>query len=729
MLVRNVADEAFPAADARRTGKAVVFGPRAASRCGAHDENGLCPVEGGNRRSHTMPSILAHEHGRAAPGCVKGTNVESAFDKSLLVEQAVGRQEHLPVNVMNHRIAGAQGDVHRTVVQRIAPHFIEADHDIRPMRGPDRRPIGLIEVAGQRSRRNGVVSHSALEEVSCQRRLREHEQARPWGDGLQPREKLTQTGKIHGIVDLAGSHLGDGDIHDGGHVRRKVSLSHGTGTMKTMRLAILLTFVAAATDAMPAAAQDVTPAGSGEAWQIIQPPQSSLVFARDGSLIGEIGRQFRTSVTIASVPRFLPQAFIAVEDQRFYEHNGVDYTGMAGVLKDVVTAKRVRGGSTITQQLAGIMHPDIIDRRERSVSRTLRQQSAAKEMEKHYTKQQILEAYLNQVDLGHNWFGIESAARHSFGIWPAQLPLAQSASLAALPKSPPLYDPIRHPDQNRIRRNVILDLMAEQKLISVDAAAKAKLDPVVTAPNNGVSVPASYFVDAVRAEAERAGIPILNGGYRIWTTLEIPLQQAAVTALLAGATAVENRPDYKHLAKLATARPGETDYLQGAVIVIDPYNGDVRALVGGRNYQMAPFNRATIAFRQPGSSIKPIVFAKALEEGIPINRVFNDTLLEIPLENGQTYTPGDIDNKLLGPRTLRQALVKSRNLVALQLGLETGMDSVSALSQRLGITTRMVPVPSSAIGASVVHPIELTAPHTAFVTTGQVVAARTITRG
>ena len=335
---------------------------------------------------------------------------------------------------------------------------------------------------------------------------------------------------------------------------------------------------------------------------------------------------------------------------------------------------------------------------------------------------------LNQVDLGHNWFGIESAARHYFGISAAQLSLAQAASLAALPKSPPQYDPIRHPEQNRIRRNTILDLMAEQKLIPVDAAAKAKLEPVVTAPNNGVSVPASYFVDAVRAEAERAGIPIMNGGYRIWTTLEIPLQQAAVAALLAGTTAVENRPDYKHLIKLATAKAGETDYLQGAVIVLDPYNGDVRALVGGRNYPMAPFNRATTAYRQPGSSIKPIVFAKALEEGIPINRVFNDTLLEIPLENGQIYTPGNIDNKFLGPMTLREALVKSRNLVAIQLGLETGMDSVSALSARLGITTRMVPVPSSAIGASVVHPIELTAAYTAFVNNGQVVEPRMITR-
>src|SRR5450759_5374069 len=176
----------------------------------------------------------------------------------------------------------------------------------------------------------------------------------------------------------------------------------------------------------------------------------------------------------------------------------------------------------------------------------IRDRSAATEMEKRYTKQQILEAYLNQVDLGHNWFGVESAARHYFGISAAQLSMAQAASLAALPKSPPLYDPIRHPDQNKIRRNVILDLMAEQKLISVDAAAKAKLEPVVAAANNGVSVPANYFVDAVRAEAERAGIPIMNGGYRIWTTLEIPLQQAAVAALLAGTTIVENRPDYKH---------------------------------------------------------------------------------------------------------------------------------------------------------------------------------------
>jgi len=487
-----------------------------------------------------------------------------------------------------------------------------------------------------------------------------------------------------------------------------------------MRLAALFCLIASAASAQ----------GTGEVWQITQPVQSSLVFARDGSLIGDIGRQSRTSITIASIPRYVPQAFIATEDQRFYEHNGVDLKSVAGAIKDNVMGDK-RGASTITQQLVGMLHPDIIDRSQVSglagLQRKIREQNAAREMEKHYTKQQILEAYLNQVDLGHQWFGIESAAHHYFGVSAAQLTLAQAASLAALPKSPPQWDPIRHAEQNKRRRNVILSQMVEQNLVSAADAEKAKLEPVVTAPNNGVAAPSNYFVDAVKAEAEREGIPILNGGYKVYTTLDIPMQVAAVNALVAGTLAVEARPDFKHL-KMAEAKNGETDYLQGMVIVLDPYNGDVRALVGGRNYAMAPFNRATVAYRQPGSSIKPIVFAKAVEEGIPINRVYSDTLLEIPLDNGQIYTPGDIDNKFLGPMTLREALVKSRNTVAVQLGLDAGMDSVAALAKRMGIESRMLPVPSSAIGASVVHPIEIAKAYTAFVNNGQVVEPRMITR-
>src|SRR5205085_177032 len=170
-------------------------------------------------------------------------------------------------------------------------------------------------------------------------------------------------------------------------------------------------------------------------------------------------------------------------------------------------------------------------------------------------KPQILEAFLNQVDLGHNWFGVEAAARHYFGTSASKLTLAQAASLAALPKSPPGYDPIRRPLQNRDRRNTILTLMADQKYITEDGAERAK------------------------AEAQSNGL---------------------------GSSGLVN-----------------TDYIQGAIIVMDPYTGDVRALVGGRNYPLAPFNRAITAKRQPGSAIKPFVYAKAIEQGIPVNRVFN----------------------------------------------------------------------------------------------------------
>src|SRR5690348_14629592 len=170
---------------------------------------------------------------------------------------------------------------------------------------------------------------------------------------------------------------------------------------------------------------------TGEAWQIIPLAQSSLVYARDGSPIGEIGREMRTSVSIRTLPKYVGQAFIAVEDQRFYEHDGVDVIGVLGALKGKVMRENRGGASTITQQLVGYMHPDIIDRREISgtagISRKLHEQSAAREMERHYTKQQILEAYLNQINLGRGWFGVEAGARHYFGHSASQLTLAEAA--------------------------------------------------------------------------------------------------------------------------------------------------------------------------------------------------------------------------------------------------------------------------------------------------------------
>ncbi len=464
---------------------------------------------------------------------------------------------------------------------------------------------------------------------------------------------------------------------------------------------------------------------SVEPWRLVQPPQSSLVLARDGSLIGEVGKEFRTSVSIRTLPKYVPQAFVAVEDQRFYQHDGVDVVGVMGALKDAVLGDP-RGASTITQQLVGNMHPTIVDRRDKSMGRKLREQSAAREMEKHYTKEQILEAYLNQIPFGHGWFGVESASLHYFGKSASQLTLAEAATLAALPKGPALYDPIRHPERARIRRDAILGLMAQQGFVPRAHAEAARRVPVTTAPFNGFSAAAPYFVDAVRQQAERAGVPVMNGGYRIHTTLDPALQRAAQIALAEGAALVEMRPGYRHTTY--ARRGGSTDYLQGAVVALDPSSGEIRALVGGRDYADSPFNRAVNATRQPGSAFKPIVYAAIIADSTPPTAIVYDTALAIPLENRDVYSPRNADGLFLGAMSLRDALAKSRNPVAVQLAQQVGMDTVIALARRMGISTPIAPYPSSAIGASEVRPVDFIASYSVFANSGVAVEPRYVDR-
>ena len=471
---------------------------------------------------------------------------------------------------------------------------------------------------------------------------------------------------------------------------------------------------------------------TGEPWQIVPQPQSSLVFSRDGQLIGEIGRESRTSVSIRTLPKYVGQAFVAVEDQRFYQHDGVDLIGVAGAIKgkllEKITGDHRGGASTITQQLVGNMHPDQIDRRDLSMGRKLREQQAAREMERHYSKEQILEGYINQINFGHGWHGVESAARHYFGKGASQLTLAEAATLAALPKSPVGYDPSRFPLKAKGRRDLILGLMAAQGFISTTDEARAREAPVVTAPNAGMAAPSNYFVDAVRQVAERSGVNVMAGGYRIYTTADVALQRAAVQSLVEGTLNVEQRPDFKHV-KLANA-PNKGDALEGAVVALEPNTGDVRALVGGRDYQLAPYNRAVSALRQPGSSFKPFVYAKALEDSMSAASIVPDTALAVVIDSarGEVYSPDNSDGKFLGPITLRQALTLSRNPVAVQLALRVGLDSMSAIARRVGISTPVMPVPASALGASAVRPLEYVAAYTLWANLGSVVEPRLVTR-
>ena len=471
-------------------------------------------------------------------------------------------------------------------------------------------------------------------------------------------------------------------------------------------------------------------AADTEPWTIVPMAQASLVLARDGSLIGEIGREIRTNVSIKSLPAYLPRAFVSVEDHRFYQHDGVDVVGIAGALKDNIFGER-RGASTITQQLVGNMHPTLIDRTDRSIGRKLAEQSAAREMEKHYSKDQILEAYLNQIPFGHGWYGVESAAQHYFGKSASKLSLPEAAALASMPKGPALYDPLKYPDRVQRRRNVVLSLMQDQGFITPAQAASAKAARLTTSPNAGYSAYSPWFVNVVRVQALRAGIPVNQGGYRIYTSLDPILQNAATSALLEGTASVEAEPGYAHPKYVAgaTRQPGRTtDYLQGMVVALDPTSGDVRALVGGRDYGDSQFDRAVDGMRQPGSSFKPIVYAAAIADSIRPNAMFADTALAITLPNRTIYRPENSDSEFLGTMTLREALTMSRNVVAVQIAMKLGMDSIANLAHRMGINSVIAPYPSSAIGASAVQPLDLVAAYTTFANLGTPMEPRFIYR-
>ena len=484
------------------------------------------------------------------------------------------------------------------------------------------------------------------------------------------------------------------------------------------------------------------PASTGEPWKLVPPPQISVVLARDGAIIGEIGKEKRLSVSIRTLPKYLPQAFVAVEDKRFYQHDGVDLVGVAGAIKGKLLGAKRGGASTITQQLVGNMHPDVIDRRENSgvagIDRKLREQTAAREMERHYNKEQILEAYLNQISFGRGWYGVELAAQHYYGKSASQVTLSEAASLAAMPKSAVLYDPIRNPARVLQRRNVILDLMAAQGFITVAQANEAKRDPIKTAPDLN-RTQAQWINDIVRVQAERAGVPVAQGGFRIQTTIDAALQVSMQQAVNDGVRGVESRPGFKHTpcapVPATAARPAAkapavapTNCLEAAAVALDPATGEVRAIVGGRDYVRSSFNRAIDGNRQPGSTFKAFVYAAAINEGITANSIVQDTALHVRLDNGRFYSPDNSDNAFLGTLTMRDALAKSRNPVAVQLALNVGMDSVIALAHRSGLRSAIAPYPSSALGASVVQPLDFVAAYATFDNGGMAVSPKFITR-
>jgi penicillin-binding protein 1A len=467
-----------------------------------------------------------------------------------------------------------------------------------------------------------------------------------------------------------------------------------------------------------------------------EPKEATRVYAADGSLLHQFAVERRTAVPYASIPPHVVGAFVAVEDRRFWEHGGVDFRRSARAAAEFAFAGYdAAGGSTITQQLAGNIFTDVVNRQDISVRRKLREMKVARSLEQAFTKQEILEAYLNQINFD-GVYGVQNASRHYFGKDVQQLNLPEAATLAAMPRAPRRYSPARNPERAVPRRNLVLDLMERQGQITSAEAAAARAYPLLLRDRRADQNLAPYFVEWVRQILiERYGTQLYEDGLRIYTSLNPVVQAVADSAVEEQLEWIEQQPGFRAPTYAETREWSEErlegsnmPYIQGIFIAVDPENGDVLAMVGGRDFEDSEFNRAVQAQRQPGSGFKPFVYTAAIASGIPASEVILDTPVEFPQPDGSVWSPKNFTGDFAGPLTLRDALRQSVNVVAVKLGQRVGIETVAQYARRMGITTDVPRVPSTAIGAPSVRPIELTEAYTTFATLGVRVSPRPILR-
>jgi penicillin-binding protein 1A len=468
-----------------------------------------------------------------------------------------------------------------------------------------------------------------------------------------------------------------------------------------------------------------------------QPGGATVLLDAQGNTFADLAPIAHAVVSLDSVPDHVAAAFVAVEDKRFYQHNGIDFRRVGGALVADIKARRfVEGFSTITMQLARNVWPDRLPGQQRTITRKVLEIRVAHDIEGRYTKDEILELYLNHIYFGGGSYGIEAASRNFFGKSAARLTLEEAALLAALPKSPTLYNPRRFADRARERRNLVLALMAQQDIITAEQADRAtrralgvQRDPP---RRRSATAVAPYFVEATRRVLEdRFGEAVYTAPMRVHTTFDPRAQRIAEEQLEQQLRAIERgrHGQYAGPRYSATTPPdGAPEYIQGAVVLMDATTGDVRALVGGRDFSQSRFDRATQARRQPGSAFKPFVYAAALADGYAPSQLVSDSVLRLELAGGEVWEPRNIDGSFEGTVTIRDALVRSRNVPTIRLAADVGLNQVTRLARRSGIRSDLPPVPSLAIGTAGVTALELTAAYTAFARLGTAVPPRFVTR-
>jgi penicillin-binding protein 1A len=442
--------------------------------------------------------------------------------------------------------------------------------------------------------------------------------------------------------------------------------------------------------------------------QTFQPDQGGRILDRYNRVMGRLETVRRLNVPLSSVPEFVRQAFIATEDRRFYQHDGLDWRGFFRAVLTNVKAGGVREGfSTISMQVARNTFA-VRKFPARSLRQKLIELRLSRLIERSLTKQEILELYFNVIYMGNGVYGVEAASRDLFGRSVNQLNLQQAAMLAALPKAPSAYTPRRHPQRALNRRNLVLSLMVKEGYVSANRLAGLQAQPLRIArdeyrpkdPND------SYALDAVRELVDS----IIKGGssdiveLTVRTTLDRNAQIAADRAVRRRAAAIQSET-------------GRRALVQGAMVAIDPRNGDIRALSGGRQFERGTFNRALDAHRQPGSAFKPFVYAAAMAAGYTPSSEVDDDPIDV-IQGRDVWSPANYGDDYSGRITFRRALIKSANAATVRVSQAVGIPRVIETAKRNGIVSPIPNVPSMALGTLDVTPLELVTAYAPFANGG-----------
>src|SRR5438067_4132836 len=547
-----------------------------------------------------------------------------------------------------------------------------------------------------------------------------------------------------------------------------------------------------------------------EALEHYRPISSTELYDIHGNTIGSFALQRRVVASYNDFPPALIEALVSIEDKEFYRHSGINFWRIAGAaFRDIESGGKVQGGSTLTMQLAR----NLFLSADRSFHRKIQETLLAIQIERRFTKQQILTLYGNQIYLGHGVYGFEAASEYYFSKPAKQLTLPEAAMIAGLPKSPLYYSPVNHPDHSLHRRNLVINAMLEDGKITVAQADTAHNAPLGLNLAHDPNSLAPYFVEDVRQYLENkygAG-EVHAGGLRVYTTLDMDWQAAANESVLDGLAAYEHRhgwrghlqnvlsagqtianyqhPDwdaelapgsYTHglvtavsgraasvkignytatitraevaawtkrsIARLLT--PGDIVYVkigsllsagkarvaleqdsgvQGALLAIDNASGQVRAMVGGRDFNLSKFNRATQALRQVGSSFKPYVYTAVVDQGATPDDTVVDSPVIFQTASGP-YFPHNFDDKYEGTITLRRALAQSRNIPALKLADKIGIRMVEDYARKFGVTSPLPPYLPVALGAAEMTLIEQTSAYSVFPDDGVRLAPRFVSK-